>query len=180
MQRGTLLAGVAGVVVGGVVATLLHNYPKDVTTRHRYCQVCASHEETYHEGVILGGRQEHSTGPGLLGSLLRGPTGEHEHRFTQWATVFPTFGVPAESPEVASRIFVIKQIEEDPWMVAGLERALRSDELRTVRLIQRVIDPNGGLPLTVLTPLGIQSTQGDSMEDRWRRVDAAIAEAEKK
>jgi hypothetical protein len=179
MQRGTLLGGIAGVVVGGVVATLLHNYPKDVVTRHRYCQVCATHEETYHEGVILGGRQAHSTGPGLLGSLLRGPTGEHEHRFTQWATVFPTFGVPAESPEVADRIFIIKQIDEDPRMVSGLEQALRSDEQRTVKLIQRVIDPNGGWPLQVLAPLGIQSAQGESMEERWRRVDAAIAAAGK-
>jgi hypothetical protein len=44
-----------------------------------------------------------------------------------WATIFPTFGVPAEHPEVAERIRGIRELEESPQAIAALELAMRQD-----------------------------------------------------
>lgn len=173
MQRGIWIGAVSGLLVGGVVATLLHNYPKDVTTRHRYCQLCAAHEQTYSEGVILGGRTDHSVGvTGPVGQLLREPVGEHEHHYSEWTTIFPTFGVPPENPELARRVLELRALEDQPYVISGLAQAMRADQPRTVKLLQRLLEPNGP-SFSVLAPLQHPGT----IEENLARVDAKLAEA---
>ena len=98
----------AAALFGFVIASLLHSYPKDVATRHRYCQVCAEYEETYEEGVIFGGEEGYKNGGGAVRDLLAPAVGEHEHDYTEWATIFPTFGVEPEHPDVAQRAQAIR------------------------------------------------------------------------
>lgn len=153
---------------------LLHNYPKDEVTRHRYCQLCAEYEESYREGVILGTRTEDKTlfgGP--LRRLLAPSVGEHEHRYTEWATIFPTFGVPEEHPEVAERIRGIRELEASPQAISALEQAMRQDEERTTRLIQRLLDPADALSITVISPLQREEL---SWDERWALVEKKLAE----
>lgn len=173
MQRGTWIGAVSGLLIGGVVATLLHNYPKDVTTRHRYCQVCAAYEETYREGVILGGRSDHKvdmTGP--VGQLLRDPVGAHEHRYSEWTTIFPTFGAPPERPELASKVLDLRAAEDQPYVMSGLAQAMRVDPERTVTLLQRLLAADGP-GFAVLAPL----QQPGTIADNLARVEAKLAEA---
>jgi hypothetical protein len=172
-RRRAFLGTIGGFAAGFVVATLLHNYPKDVVTRCRYCQLCAEYEETYREGVILGARTENkSRFGGPLQRLLAQSVGEHEHRYTEWATIFPTFGVPDEHPEVAERIRGIRELEDDPHAISALEQAMRQDEERTTRLIQRLIDPAEGLSMTVISPLERNTL---SWDDRWAQVEQKLA-----
>jgi hypothetical protein len=173
MQRGLWIGAVSGLLVGGVVATLLHNYPKDVVTRHRFCHQCAAYEETYSEGVILGGRTDHKvdmTGP--IAQLLREPVGEHEHRYSEWTTIFPTFGVPPEHPELARRVADLRALEGQPYVMSGLAQAMRADEARTVKLLQRLLAPDGPGTL-VLQPLQHPGT----IEENLAKVEAKLAEA---
>lgn len=166
------LGTIGGFAAGFVVATLLHSYPKDEVTRHRYCQLCAEYEETYHEGVILGARTESkSRFGGPLRRLLAQSVGEHEHRYTEWATIFPTFGVPNEHPEVAERIRGIRELEASPQAISALEQAMRQDEARTTRLIQRLLDPAEGLSLAVIAPLGRDELGWD---ERWAAVEQQL------
>lgn len=179
MQRGTWIGAISGLVVGGLVATLLHNYPKDVTTRHRYCQVCAAYEQTYHEGVILGARQDHMvdmTGP--IGQLLREPVGEHAHRYTEWTTIFPTFGVPPENPELARKVADLRALEDAPFVISGLAQAMRADKDRTVKLLQRILDPNGPSP-GALIPLERPGTLEENLAKAEAEADKMSAEAAK-
>lgn len=175
MARGTWLGSIAGFVAGFVVATLLHNYPKSEATRQRYCTACADYEEAYKEDVILGAR----TGSkkmygGALGRLLREAVGEHEHAFTDWATVFPTFGVPEEHPEVARKMMDIQVASENPHLVASLEQAMRNDRARTLALVQKILAPNSKVTFIVL-----RSLEGDAPWDqKWAKVDAEVAKAE--
>lgn len=168
---------VGGFAAGFVVATLLHNYPKDQVTRHRYCLVCAEYEETYREGVVLGARTEDkSRFGGALHRLLAPAVGEHEHRYTAWATIFPTFGVPTEHPEVAEKIRAIQELDDSPQAISALEQAMRQDPARTTRLIQRLIDPAEGLSITVIMPLQQHQLGWD---ERWAQVDEKLAEPRK-
>jgi hypothetical protein len=171
-RRRAFLGTIGGFAAGFVVAALLHNYPKDQVTRHRYCQLCAEYEETYREGVILGahtGNKSRFGGP--LRRLLAQSVGEHEHRYTEWATIFPTFGVPAEHPEIADRIRGIRELDESPQAISALEQAMRQDEARTTRLIQRLIDPAEGLSLDVISPL----TRNElSWDERWAQVEQRL------
>jgi len=172
MQRGFWIGAVSGLLVGGVVATLLHNYPKDVVTRHRFCHECAVYEETYREGVILGGRTDHKvdmTGP--IAQLLREPVGAHEHRYSEWTTIFPTFGAPLEHPELANQVADLRALEGQPYVMSGLAQAMRADKARTVKLLQRLLAP-GGPGTIVLQPL--QSP--GPIEDNLARVEAKLAE----
>lgn len=171
-KRRTFLGTIGGFAAGFVVATLLHSHPKDEVTRHRYCQLCAEYEETYHEGVILGARTESkSRFGGPLRRLLAQSVGEHEHRYTEWATIFPTFGVPNEHPEVAERIRGIRELEASPHAISALEQAMRQDEARTTRLIQRLLDPAEGLSLAVIAPLGRDELGWD---ERWAAVEQQL------
>lgn len=172
-QRRVFLGTIGGFAAGFVVAALLHNYPKDQATRHRYCRICAEYEETYREGVILGGRTETSLlSGGPLRRLLAPSVGEHEHHYTEWATIHPTFGVPVEHPEVAERIRVIRELEQDPHAISALAQAMRHDEARTIRLMQRLIDPDEGLSMGVISPLGQDALRWD---ERWARVEKQLA-----
>lgn len=171
--RRAFLGTIGGFAAGFVVATLLHNYPKDQVTRHRYCLRCTAYEETYREGVILGARTEDASRVGgPLHRLLAPSVGEHEHRYTEWATIFPTFGVSNEHPEVAERIRGIRELEDDPHAISALEQAMRQDQARTTRLIQRLIDPAEGLPMTVIMPL-VRSEL--SWDERWAQVEKKLA-----
>lgn len=173
--RRVLLGSMGGFAAGFVVAALLHNYPKDQVTRHRYCLVCAEYEETYREGVVLGAREENkSRFGGPLHRLLAPAVGEHEHRYTEWATIFPTFGVPEQHPAIAERIRAIRELDDSPQAISALEQAMRNDQARTIRLIQRLIDPAEALSLTVLMPLQNHQLGWD---ERWARVDASLASA---
>lgn len=172
-SRHVFLGALGGVVVGFVVAMLLHSYPKDQVTRHRYCLVCAEYEETYREGVVLGARSEDkSRFGGPLHNLLVPAVGEHEHHYTEWATIFPTFGVPTAHPEVADEIREIRELETNPAAISALEQAMRRDQARTTRLIQRLIDPAQRLPFTVIMPL-----QRDDLgwNERWAQVEQKLA-----
>jgi hypothetical protein len=172
-RRRAFLGTIGGFAAGFVVATLLHSYPKDHVTRHRYCQLCAEYEETYREGVILGARADgKSRFGGPLQRLLAQSVGEHEHRYTEWATIFPTFGVPAEHPEVADRIRSIRELDESPHAISALEQAMRQDEERTTRLIQRLIDPAEGLSMAVIMPLQRDDL---SWDERWAQVEKQLA-----
>ncbi len=171
--RRAFLGTIGGFAAGFIVAALLHAYPKDQVTRHRYCQLCAEYEETYREGVILGARTENkSRFGGPLQRLLAPSIGEHEHRYTEWATIFPTFGVPDEHPEVAERIRGIRELEEDPHAISALEQAMRQDEARATRLIQRLIDPAEKLSMTVIMPLERNEL---SWDERWGQVEKNLA-----
>ena len=172
-RRRGFLGTIGDFAAGFVVATLLHNYPKHQVTRHRYCQLCAEYEESYREGVILGARtDDKSRFGGPLRRLLAQSVGEHEHRYTEWATIFPTFGVPDEHPEVAERIRGIRELEDDPYAISALEQAMRQDEARTTRLIQRIIDPAEGLSITVISPLMRDEL---SWDERWAQVEKRLA-----
>jgi hypothetical protein len=174
--RRAFLGTIGGFAAGFVVATLLHNYPKDQVTRHRYCQRCAEYEETYREGVILGARTESkSRFGGPLHRLLAPSVGEHEHHYTEWATIFPTFGVPNEHPEIAEQTREIRELEDDPHAISALEQAMRQDEARTTRLIQRLIDPAEGLTKTVIMPLMRNEL---SWDERWAQVEKTLAAAQ--
>jgi hypothetical protein len=171
------LGTIAGFGAGFVVAALLHNYPKDQVTRHRYCQVCGEYEETYSEGVILGARSGHKqlfNGP--VGRLLKEAVGDHEHRYSEWATIFPTFGVPQEHPEIGEEVLQMRAMDDDPHAIAALEQAMRNDKDRTVKLIQRILDPAAGVSTTVVMPL----EQAGTWEEKWAKVDAELAKDAKK
>ncbi len=170
----SLVAACIGAVVGFVVALLLHNYPKDVVTRHRYCLVCAEYEESHREGAILGAAhgEKHSFG-GPVRNLLAPAVGEHEHRYTEWTTIHPTFGVPAEHPEIAERVRAIAEIESSPQLVSVLDQAMRNDRERTVSLLQRTIDPAVALPLSVIAQLDVDAP----WPERWATVAPALGRA---
>lgn len=160
-------------MAGFVVAALLHNYPKDQVTRHRYCQLCAEYEQTYREGVILGGRSETiEMAAGPLRRLLASSVGEHEHHYTEWATIHPTFGVPIEHPEVAERARSIRELERNPHAISAIEQAMQHDEARTTQLIQRFLDPTGGLSMAVISPLERDEL---SWDERWALVEKSQA-----
>jgi hypothetical protein len=176
-NRRVFLGTLSGFAAGFVGAMLLHSYPKDVVTRHRYCLVCAEYEETYRESVILGARTDSkSRFGGPLQRLLAPAVGEHEHRYTEWATIFPTFGVPEEHPEIAEKIRAIRELDESPQAISALEQAMRQDPQRTIRLIQRLIDPAEGLSITVIMPLQNHQLGWD---ERWARVEKKLAEPSK-
>ena len=176
MKRATWIGSVVGFIAGFIVAWVLHNYPNYEVTRHRYCRECAKYEQTYREGVLMGSRSSSAYRGGPIASLLAEAVGEHEHRYTEWATVFPTFDVPEEHPEVAEKIFWIRVMDGNPHSISALEQAMRSDRARTTRLIHRLIDPADKLPLTVIMPLEREGT----WEERWANVDGAIAAAERR
>lgn len=173
MTKNPVLGLVGGFAAGFVVASLLHNYPKDQVTRHRHCTVCAAREETYREGVIMGARQESKSGSfGPLARLLREAVGEHEHRYTEWATIFPTHGVPEEHPEIAAQVLQLRDIEDNPHVISALEQALHQDRDRTVKLLQRLYDPAQKTPFAALKEL----TQDEvPWPERWARIDATLA-----
>lgn len=171
--RRAILGTIGGFAAGFVVAALLHSYPKDHVTRHRYCQLCAEYEETYREGVILGARSENkSLFGGPLRRLLAPSVGEHEHRYTEWATIYPTFGVPEEHPEIAERIRGIRELEASPHAISALAQAMRQDAAWTTRVIQRYLDPAGGLSLAVFSPLERNEL---SWEERFAQVEQKLA-----
>jgi hypothetical protein len=150
----TIGIAVIALVIGFAIATLLHNYPKDVVTRHRFCLVCAEYEETYDEATILGathGHKEHFGGP--VRELLAPAVGAHEHRFTEWTTIHPTFGVPAENPYIEERVRAIQEIERSPHTIALLDASMRNAPDCTIRLLQLVIDPAHKVSPTVLQQL---------------------------
>lgn len=150
----TIGVAVVALVIGFAIATVLHNYPKDVVTRHRFCVMCAEYEETYDEATIMGathGRKERFGGP--VRELLKPAVGEHEHRFTEWTTIHPTFGVPAENPYIEERVRAIQEIERSPRLIALLDTAMRNAPECTTRLLQLVIDPAYKVSPTVLLEL---------------------------
>jgi hypothetical protein len=172
MKRGTWLGVLVGVIVGFVVTTLLHNYPKREVTRHRYCRVCAEYEETYREGVILGARTaSKKMFHGPLGRLMKEAADQHEHRFTDWATIFPTHGVELEHPEIAAKIQEMQMMDNDPHLIATVEQAMRNDRKRALTLMQRIIDPTGGVTAAVVIPWASEM----HWDVWWSRVDDAIA-----
>ena len=171
LSRPCLAAALIGVAAGFVLASLLHAYPKDQTTRHRYCQRCAEYEETCEEGVILGGTRrlsEHMTGPfhDLLGPQLQ----QHEHEFTPWATIHPTFGVEPEHPEVADRIRQLRVSQQNAQTVSALEQAMRNDAPRTTSLLHRVLDPSRPYPAQAIVALHRDAP----WTERWDACDAAL------
>jgi hypothetical protein len=141
-QGRTIVIAVLAAVSGFAVATVLHNYPKDVVTRHRFCTVCAEYEETYDEGAILGATHGHKQRfGGAVRNLLTTAVGDHEHHFTEWATIHPTYGVPDENPYIAERIRVIEEMESQPHVIALLDTSMRNAPDCTIRLLQSIIDP---------------------------------------
>lgn len=169
LSRPTLVAALVGVVAGFVLASLLHAYPKDLATRHRYCLGCAEYEETYEEGVILGGTRRHSehmTGPfhDLLGQQ------EHEHDFTPWATIHPTFGIEPEHPEVADRIRQLRVSQQNAQTVSALEQAMRNDSARATKLLHRALDPSQPFPAQAIAALHRDAPWAE----RWDACDAAL------
>jgi hypothetical protein len=169
----TLGITLAGAIGGFVVAALLHAYPKDIATRHRYCQLCAEHEETYEEGVILGGTKGYKQGGGPLHDLLGPVVGEHEHDYTEWATIFPTFGVEPEHPDVAQRIGAIGVLEGSARSISILEQAMRDDPDHAGRVVQALLDPAITAQRTnaVLHALGRDAP----WPERWTAADEALA-----
>ncbi len=167
----TVIGALIGALIGFLVTALLFNYPKDVVTRHRFCQACAEYEETYDEGTILGA--EHDSRQrfgGPVHELLASAVGEHDHRWTPWATIHPTFGVPPEHPEVAERARAIREIEGSPRLISVLDQAMRNDRERTVALVQRLIDPGRDASMAVLTELD----RDEPWPQRWTAVDARL------
>jgi hypothetical protein len=173
-------ATLLGTVVGFVLAALLHAYPKDVVARHRYCQLCGTYEETYDEGVVLGGehRRAHAMG-GPIHDLLGPQVGEHTHEFTAWATVFPTFGIDPEHPEVATRVRELEQLQRSAAGVSALALAMRDDPTRTTNLLQHALDPDRPYPSQAV--LALQRAVDRALEragerdpERWTAVDAAL------
>lgn len=170
--RELLVAVLVGLAVGATVTALLFSYPKSVVARHRYCLECAAFEETYDEHAVLGAAHSERRDHGPLGSLLgNAPGTEHEHRFTDWTTIFPTFGVPAERPDLARRVTSMKQLEKDAHAISLLEQAARNDRDRGTRLIQRLIAPDFEQTSAVIRALDRDAP----WSERWAAVDAAMA-----
>lgn len=170
--RELIVAVLVGLAAGATITALLFSYPKSVVARHRYCLDCAAFEETYDEHTVLGATHSQRLDHGPLGSLLgNAPGTEHEHRFTEWTTIFPTFGVPAEHPELARRVTSIRQLEKDAHSISLLEQAVHNDRDRGTRLIQRLIAPD-----FEQTPAVIRALDRDApWPDRWAAVDATMA-----
>lgn len=169
----TLGIALAAAIGGFVLAALLHAYPKDVATRHRYCQLCAAHEETYEEAVILGATKGYKQGGGPLRDLLGPVVGEHAHDYTEWATIFPTFGIEPEHPGVAQRIKAIGVLEDSARTISILEQAMRNDPEHATRVVQALLDP--AIPAertaSVLHALGRDAP----WPERWTAADEALA-----
>ena len=170
----TVGVALASAIAGFVLSSLLHAYPKDVATRHRYCQLCAVYEETYEEGVILGGEsgsKREMGGP--LHELLGPAVGAHQHEYTEWATIFPTFGVEAEHPEVANRAREIGALQDSAQAISTLEQAMHDDPERATKVIQALLDPSA--PSDRSTKI-LQALDGDEpWPERWAAVDAILA-----
>jgi hypothetical protein len=173
----TVSVALVAAIVGFVLSSLLHAYPKDVATRHRYCQLCAAYEETYEEGVILGGERgsKYEMG-GALHDLLGPAVGEHEHDYTEWATIFPTFGVEAEHPEVAQRAQAIRVLDDSARAISTLEQAMRNDPDRTTRVVQALLDPATTAQHTADVLFALD--RDAPWPERWTAVDAALASSD--
>jgi hypothetical protein len=171
--RELIVAVLVGLAAGAAITALLFSYPKSVVARHRYCLDCAAFEETYDEHVVLGATHSQRLDHGPLGSLLgNAPGTEHEHRFTEWTTIFPTFGAPAEHPELARRVTSIRQLEKDAHAISLLEQAVRNDRGRGTRLIQRLIAADSAVMPAVM-PAVIRALDRDApWPERWAAVEA--------
>ncbi|MBK8239399.1 MAG: hypothetical protein IPK74_28070 [Deltaproteobacteria bacterium] len=167
-----LPAAILGMVVGAIVTGLLYSYPKVEVTRHRYCLDCATFEQTYDEGVVLGATHARMVDHGPIGALLgHSPAEPHEHRFSDWTTLFPTFGVPPEHPEIAEQVQRIRVLEKDPHAISLFEQAMRNDRERAQRLLRTIIAPGSASANDVIRKL-----DGDApWPEKWAAVDAALA-----
>jgi hypothetical protein len=101
-----------------------------------------------------------------IGALLgHSPAEPHEHRFSDWTTLFPTFGVPPEHPEIAEQVQRIRVLEKDPHAISLFEQAMRNDRERAQRLLRTIIAPGSASANDVIRKL-----DGDApWPEKWPR-----------
>ena len=168
--------------IGVVAGAFLNRWPAWGTTRHSYCSICGVHNEESERTPVLGRHRQSSTRVGILSHLL-GPAlmatgGEHGHVWITPAYVAPTnpppkLGSREAFTQVVSEAEVrdLELLEDSPHAVALLDEAMVNDRTRTVRFVQKLLDPGAFLPIEAI---GLLDRPQQSWEERWRVVDAFL------
>ncbi|MGZ3420469.1 MAG: hypothetical protein ACXWUG_14920 [Polyangiales bacterium] len=167
---------VALAVVFGVVAgAFLNRWPTWSTTRHSFCTLCALHREDAERTPILGRHRTQGERGGILHELLASPVGNHQHVWSTPAYVFPTYPTPKLLPRDAftqavaeAEVHDLEALESNPHAIAILDEAMRNDRGRTLRFLQKVLDPQAYVPIEAI---GLLDRKG-TWEERWAVVDA--------
>jgi hypothetical protein len=169
---------VVALAVGIVAGAFLNRWPTWSVTRHAYCTLCALHREDSERTPILGRHRTETEHGGILHELLAGPVGNHQHVWSTAAYVPPTYPTPKLGSRDAfiqavseAEVHELEALEENPHMIAILDEAMRNDRARTLRFLQKVLDPQAFVPKDAITLLDRKG----SWEERWAIVDAFFA-----
>lgn len=168
-------AVVLALALGVVVGALLNRWPSWATNRHAYCTMCAAHHEGVERTPVLGRHRSETTRNGILARLLQPTVGEHGHVWSVAAYVAPTNPPPKlnshdafQQTVLEAEVRDLESLEESPHAIAILDEAMRNDRARTVRFIQRLLDPTAFVPVDAI---GLLDRAG-TWEERWAIVDA--------
>jgi hypothetical protein len=169
-----VLAVVSGVVAGA----FLNRWPTWTTTRHAFCTLCALHREETERTPVLGRHRTQAERGGILHELLAGAVGNHQHVWSTLAYVPPTYPTPKLSSRDAftqavaeAKVHDLEALESNPHTIAILDEAMRNDRGRTLRFLQKVLDPQAYVPTEAIALLDRKGT----WEERWAVVDAFFA-----
>src|SRR5262249_47566604 len=153
------IVGVAGLVLGVLLAVIVHVLPTRLSTRHAYCTLCAVHSIETEEASLfhfsgmpfesLFVRRSTVTRGGVLHRLLSTAVGEHRHVWIDPAPFVPPTNParklqpPADFQQAVAEAEVneLERLEESPHLVSLLDQAMHDDRARTLRLAQRILDP---------------------------------------
>lgn len=166
------------VAVGVAAGAMANRWPAWGTTRHAFCTTCGMHSEESERTPLLGRYRTSSTRAGILAKLMQPAVGDHAHVWTTAAYVAPTNPPPKlGSREAFTRVVTeaevreLELLEESPHTIALLDQALRDDRPRTIRFVQKLLDPAAYFPIEAL---GLLDRPAQSWDERWRVVDAFL------
>ena len=173
------IGALGGTIFGGVVATLLHNYPKDITAERSYCTECGMFSERMREHVVLGGQRMQRTYKGMFASLAFTGPPNHEHHWVEpYAHVFPSTHGPPPGTEAAlhdallqSRLQELDNFERAPHYVVLLHEAIKADKKKAEAFMALFLDPRRHYPAAVFELLN----RDESWDERWAAIDAFVA-----
>ncbi len=165
------------------VAALL--LPKTITTRSSYCVRCALHVEDTERVSPLSFRgmpgerlfvsHTRVERAAVLHQLLAPVVGPHEHVFLDPAAfVPPTSPRKLTAPDdfqqavAVAEVTDLDQLEASPHLLALLDEAMHDDPSRTVRFVQRILDPHAHVASSSVALLD----RNTSWSNRWEVVDA--------
>lgn len=164
--------------IGLVCGAFLNRWPAWSVSRHAYCTICGAHNEETEKTPLLGRHRQQSTRSGILAKMLVGALGDHGHAWSTPAYVAPTNPPPKLGSREAftqvvaeSEVRELELLEDSPHAIAVLDEAMRNDRTRTVRFIQRLLDPQAYLPIEAI---GLLDRPSQTWEERWHVVDAFL------